>query len=636
MVPPSVTVLEQTYIEDNSPFHIYHIQIAFLGATHLIFKQFTNFVDLQKKLLESRSTSCLQDENTTLEKCLPKLNAGGLFSYFESAETQVKRESDAIEKFSSELLKLVVSDLFDLKENFIKRIVKFFEFDQLIRKKNSQQNTSNSALVNSSLTDLPQPILTHILSFCTKTEVVSIATTCKQMYSVSMSPFLWKRISLKAKSDIVDDDLVEKITKNFNQLTTFNLSFCDEIGHSSALAISQNCNPLHLRELNLDGCKRIGDEVLKHLALKFVDKRSNSFEEENDHEPECQLHDTNKEDLESIHSSHPSEKKSNPPEIKPSSQIDEIQPATSLISHRPTRLSFDSIVDEKTLQGGARGLKKISLSECKQVTDRGLKQIAKMTNLRSLSLQSCHHVTDKGVRYLLERCHELEEINLGGTQITMKTIDFILSNCPSIKRLGLKGCDEINEISVKMLEEKNIEVDYGESICQFLLMPEKENELPTITNNLFKGRSTLSIHRVKNFLEEKLKKLCGKDIKDIEFVCNKKVLEEHYTLHDVKTVYQRHGQSEIVLLYRRKKPPTKNLFTSVKPRAWTSKKNITECMNSECKQNFGISHVKFNCHLCGQVYCDRCTQYKTCIRKLGYDDPAKVCVLCWLASKERD
>jgi len=256
-----------------------------------------------------------------------------------------------------------------------------------------------------------------------------------------------------------------------------------------------------------------------------------------------------------------------------------------------------------------------------------------MTNLRSLSLQSCHHITDKGVCWLLERCKDLEEINLGGTQITTKTLEFILKRCHSLKRLGLKGCDGINEITVQSLEEKGIEVEYGESICKFLLLPEKENELPSVSSNPFKGRSSLSIHRLKNFLQEKLKKCTGKDVSDLEITCNSMVLGEHYTLHDIKAFYQRQGQ--IVLSYRKKKAQKKNKIVSAEPIAWVCKKGVTECMNSECQQVFGITHAKLNCSLCGQVFCGNCTQYKTTIRKLGYDDPTRVCNLCWLANKER-
>jgi len=125
-------------------------------------------------------------------------------------------------------------------------------------------------------------------------------------------------------------------------------------------------------------------------------------------------------------------------------------------------------------------------------------------------------------------------------------------------------------------------------------------------------------------------------VKDIELVYNKKVLAEHYTLHDIKTVYQRKGQSDIILTYRNKKPLIKNLFTSVEPRAWACKKEVSDCMNPECKQHFGITQAKFNCYLCGQVFCNKCSEYKTSIRKLGYDDPTRVCVLCWLTKKERD
>lgn len=113
-------------------------------------------------------------------------------------------------------------------------------------------------------------------------------------------------------------------------------------------------------------------------------------------------------------------------------------------------------------------------------------RLSKITNLKSVSLLSCHHVTDKGVCMLLEKCHEIEELNLGGTMITTKTLEFILDHCPNVKRLSIKGCNGFSEVAVHKLEEKGIEVEYGEGTCRFFLLPEKENELPSISTNSFK------------------------------------------------------------------------------------------------------------------------------------------------------
>lgn len=577
-------------------------------------------------MLQFRDTASSKDERVTLEDCLPKLNAGGLFTFLENGEAQRKREVESIETFGTELIKLVLSGLFDIKEKFITKILSFFELEECVKKRHRQRPEKDNIIVNCNILDLPHTLIANILSFLTKKDLVSVSYSCKELSNIAMSPFLWKNISLRSRSNYVDDKFVEKIVKKYTQITTLDLSYCDEIGSNTTFAISQYCSPLHLRELNLDGCKKIGDQALKHLVLKFLPKSHQEQTSENEPEPEpFEIENQNQPtaSLDSIQSTKLEKKLSQPEEIKGS----KFTPI-----YRPYKATLDNkIGDEKILKGGARGLRKITLSECKQVTDKGIAMLAKIPELKSLSLLSCHHVTDKGVCWLLEKCKEIEELNLGGTQITSRTLDFISEECPNVKRLSIKGCSGFSEVDVQKLEKRGIEVEYGEGTCRFFLLSERESELPSISSNSFKGRTTLSIHRLQNFAKEKLKAM-GREVNELELLFEKKVLEDHLTLQDLLAFNTK--KDEVILTYRKKKNLTKKAFAPDHPKPWICKKDVCECMNPECKQIFDIFHNKLNCYSCGAVFCDQCTQFKTPIKHLGYDDPMRVCILCWLSYKE--
>jgi hypothetical protein len=104
----------------------------------------------------------------------------------------------------------------------------------------------------------------------------------------------------------------------------------------------------------------------------------------------------------------------------------------------------------------------------------------------------------------LNKCKNLEVIDLSGTKITSKTIDHIYSDCPNLRKLSVRGC-EINGKNLSILNNREIEIEYGDSLCRFYIFSEKENEIPNISKNFFETRSDLSIHRLKLFVKERLR-----------------------------------------------------------------------------------------------------------------------------------
>jgi len=80
----------------------------------------------------------------------------------------------------------------------------------------------------------------------------------------------------------------------------------------------------------------------------------------------------------------------------------------------------NEIIDEES-----SGIRKISLSECKQITDTGLVYLSHITSLRAISLESCCHVTDAGLKMILYHCKDLEDLNISGTQATRAILEYI-------------------------------------------------------------------------------------------------------------------------------------------------------------------------------------------------------------------
>lgn len=69
--------------------------------------------------------------------------------------------------------------------------------------------------------------------------------------------------------------------------------------------------------------------------------------------------------------------------------------------------------------GGIRSLEVLSLSECRQITDKGITRLGKVCKLlRKVCFLGCGNLKDAGVKGLISQLPYLEEIDLGSTNIT--------------------------------------------------------------------------------------------------------------------------------------------------------------------------------------------------------------------------
>ncbi len=89
----------------------------------------------------------------------------------------------------------------------------------------------------------------------------------------------------------------------------------------------------------------------------------------------------------------------------------------------------------------------LDLSLCDKITDAGLKSLSKL-NLVDLNLGLCGKITDAGLKPLLKT--SLQTLCLHGDQITDSTLQD-LSSCPQLTELDLTSCPKISDIGLKAI-----------------------------------------------------------------------------------------------------------------------------------------------------------------------------------------
>ena len=127
------------------------------------------------------------------------------------------------------------------------------------------------------------------------------------------------------------------------------------------LLIAENVNPFALKELCLDGCEAINDEALFKLTKPREPGRPMAI----------------------------------PPEYR-DSNITELRQIAS------SDVDFQKMCGEISL-GGIRSLEVLSLSECRQITDKGITRIGKVCKLlRKVCFLGCGNLKDAGVKGLVQ------------------------------------------------------------------------------------------------------------------------------------------------------------------------------------------------------------------------------------------
>ena len=184
---------------------------------------------------------------------------------------------------------------------------------------------------------------------------------------------------------------------------------------------------------------------------------------------------------------------------------------------------------------GSRGLEVISLAECRHVTDDGVIRLGKCKFLSKLCLLGCANLKDEGISKLVSDLPYLHDLDVGSTNITGETLRRLVVICLNLKKVNITGCKRLNASDDLVLKQHGINIDAGEDVFRFHLIPEYNSDLPKITTSVLKTRSTLSLHKVYKYLVKKLEESNAADLapdfnnnqeSSVVILCNGKELNQ--------------------------------------------------------------------------------------------------------------
>lgn len=121
-----------------------------------------------------------------------------------------------------------------------------------------------------------------------------------------------------------------------------------------------------------------------------------------------------------------------------------------------------------------------------------------------MCLLGCANIKDEGAITLAKELTNLENYDLGSTSITNQTLSELVTLCLNIRKVNIMGCKKLNASDDLILKRNKINVESGEDVFRFHLIPSYSSDLPWITNSVLKTRSTLSLHKVYKYLLKKL------------------------------------------------------------------------------------------------------------------------------------
>ena len=156
-------------------------------------------------------------------------------------------------------------------------------------------------------------------------------------------------------------------------------------------------------------------------------------------------------------------------------------------------------------RGGLRGLKVLSLSECRNFSDIGLEKLTQLKYLQKLNLLWCTKIEDEGLSTLSKNFEFIQDLDLGGTNITASGLKELVKNSKYLERVCIMGCKKLNHSDDQILLKSKIECQGVDDVFRFHLLPEvTSSDLPPITKSVLKTRSTLGLNKVYKYLLKRL------------------------------------------------------------------------------------------------------------------------------------
>ncbi|XP_065200656.1 F-box/LRR-repeat protein 14-like [Planococcus citri] len=190
----------------------------------------------------------------------------------------------------------------------------------------------------------------------------------------------------------ITDKSVLKIVQSLENLENLELGGCSNVTDSGLLAIANGLK--RLKSLNLRSCWNVSDQGIRLIAGQ-TDKKTGNLTLERLGLQDCQ------------------------------------------------HLSDEAL---KCISIGLTSITSINLSFCINISDVGLKYLAKIPSLRELNLSSCDNVSDAGVAYLAEAGSPITSLDVSFCdKVTDQSLDYISRGLFNLRCLSLTACPVSDE-----------------------------------------------------------------------------------------------------------------------------------------------------------------------------------------------
>ncbi|XP_053330410.1 F-box/LRR-repeat protein 17 [Spea bombifrons] len=347
------------------------------------------------------------------------------------------------------------------------------------------------------INQLPPSLLLKIFSNISLNErSLSVSLVCKYWRDLCLDFHFWKQLDLSSRQQ-VKDDILERITSRYPNLTEINISDCLNISDTGVCKLALKCQGLlkytayrckqlsdaslitlashcpSLRKVHVGNQDRLTDEALKQLGTKCRELKDIHF---------GQCYNISDEGL---------------------IPIARGSPKLQRIYMQENKLVSDESV--KAFAEHCPGLQYVGFMGC-SVTSEGVIHLTKLRHLASLDLRHITKLDNETVMEIVRRCHSLTSLNLclnrsindrcveviakegwnlkelylvtckitddaliaiGRYSATIETVDvgwckeitdrgatLIAQSSKSILYLGLMRCDKVNEATVEQLVQQ--------------------------------------------------------------------------------------------------------------------------------------------------------------------------------------
>ncbi|XP_051969357.1 F-box/LRR-repeat protein 7 isoform X2 [Xyrauchen texanus] len=307
---------------------------------------------------------------------------------------------------------------------------------------------------------LPDPILLHILSFLTTTQLCRCARVCRRWYNLAWDPRLWSSIRLTGELlhadralKVLSHRLCQDTPNVCLTLETVVASGCRRLSDRGLRVIAQ-CSP-ELRRLEVAGCYNVSNNAvfdvvshcpnLEHLNVSGCPKVTCiSLTQEASllltplHGQQIGLRYLDMTDCVSLEDEGLRTIAFHCPRL------------THLFLRRCIRLTDDSL---RQLALHCTSLRELSLSDCHLMGDFGLREVARLEGrLRYLSVAHCMRITDVGLRYVARYCPRLRYLNARGCEgLTDQGLSHLARSCPRLRSLDVGRCPLVSDNGLEVL-----------------------------------------------------------------------------------------------------------------------------------------------------------------------------------------